>query len=153
MFIYQFPLLAPHHLLESQKFNILYPSPDMITQTADKLRWYRYRLGLLQRDIADIIGIDRKTYIHYEEDGKDYYPLEHMSKLAELFGVPVTELLDEYNTFLYNDQGKQLRERREALGLSRIEYAAQLGVPTGTLKKWELNGARMFKSTWERLFK
>ena len=115
--------------------------------------WYRYRKALLQREIAELIGIDRGTYIRYEEYGHDYYPIDHMEKLAELYGVPVTELLDDFNLFLYNDQGKQIREIRNRLGLSRKEYAKIIGVHPGSLKKWELNTVRIFKSTWEKYFK
>jgi len=122
LFIHSFPLLAPHHLLESEKFNIRFSDPSEITEIADKLRWYRYSKALLQREIADYIGVDRSTYIHYEEYGRDYYPLEHMEKLAALYGVPVTELLDDFNMFLYNDQGKQIREKRLALGMTQSEY-------------------------------
>ena len=153
MFIHSFPLLAPHHLLESEKFNIKFSDPSQITEIADKLRWYRYRKALLQREIADLIKIDRHTYMRYEEYGHDYYPIDHMKKLAELYGVPVTELLDDFNLFLYNDQGKQIREIRNRLGLSRKEYAKIIGVHPGSLKKWELNTVRIFKSTWERYFK
>ena len=153
LFIHSFPLLAPHHLLESEKFNIRFSDPSQITEIADKLRWYRYRKALLQREIAELIGIDRSTYIRYEEYGHDYYPIEHMKKLADLYGVPVTELLDEFNLFLYNDQGKQIKEIRNRLGLSRKEYAKIIGVHPGSLKKWELNTVRIYKSTWERYFK
>ena len=153
LFIHTFPLLAPHHLLESEKFNIRFPDPSKITETADKLRWHRYRKALLQREIAELILIDRGTYIGYEEYGHDYYPIDHMEKLAELYGVPVTELLDDFNLFLYNDQGKRIREIRNRLGLSRKEYAKIIGVHPGSLKKWELNTVRIFKSTWERYFK
>ena len=87
-------------LVEAEKFNIRFPDPSEITETADKLRWYRYRKALLQREVAEYAGIDRSTYIHYEEYGRDYYPLDKMEKIAEILGVPVTELLDEYNRFL-----------------------------------------------------
>ena len=153
MFIHSFPLLAPHHLLESEKFNLRFTDPSQITEIADKLRWLRYRKALLQREIADLIGIDRGTYIRYEEYGHDYYPLEHMTKLAELYEIPVTDLLDDFNLFLYNNQGMQIRAKRMQLGLSRKEYAKILGVHPGSLKKWELNTVRIFKSTWEKHFK
>ena len=38
-------------------------------------------------------------------------------------------------------------------GMTQTEYAKHLGVPVGTLKKWEQNKVRMFRSTWERCFK
>ncbi len=151
--IHSFPLLAPHHLLESEKFNIRFTDPSEITEIADKLRWYRYKKALLQREVADIIGIDRTTYIRYEEIGRDYYAIDHMEKLAELYNIPITELLDDFNLFLYHDQGKQIREKRKELGMTQSEYAQMLGVNLGNLKKWEQNKVRIFKSTWERFFK
>ena len=107
----------------------------------------------MQREVAEYAGIDRSTYIHYEEYGRDYYPLDKMEKIAEVLGVPVTELLDEYNMFLYNNQGRQIREKRRALGMTGAEYAARLGVPLGTLKSWEQNRVRILKSTWIKLFR
>ena len=153
LFIYSFPLLAPHHLLESEKFNLRFADPDTMTETADKLRWHRYRKAMLQREVADYIGVERSTYIHYETVGRDYYPIENMKKLAVLFGVPVTELLDDFNKFLYYDQGKQIREKRMSLNMTQREYADKLGVSLCNLKKWEMNRVRIFKSTWERYFR
>ena len=57
--------------------------------------------GLRQRDAADYAGINRSTYIHYEEAGRDFYPKEHMEKLAELFEVPLENLLDDYKAALW----------------------------------------------------
>lgn len=153
LFIHSFPLFAPHHLLESEKFNLRFTDPSQITEIADKLRWYRYKNALLQREVADKVGIDRSTYKRYEEPGKDYYPLPVMERIAALFGVPVTELLDDYNLFLYRDQGKQIREKRMALGLTQREYAALLGVSVVNYRKWERNDVRILKSTWARYFK
>lgn len=153
LFIYSFPLLAPHHLLESEKFNLRFADPGTMTETADKLRWHRYRKAMLQREVADYIGVERSTYIHYETVGRDYYPIENMRKLAALFGVPVTELLDDFNKFLYYDQGKQIREKRMSLNMTQREYADKLGVSLCNLKKWEMNRVRIFKSTWERYFR
>ena len=79
--------------------------------------------------------------------------LVNMKKLAALFGVPVTELLDDFNKFLYYDQGKQIREKRMSLNMTQREYADKLGVSLCNLKKWEMNRVRIFKSTWERYFR
>ena len=152
LLVYSFELLAPHHLVESEKFNIRFSDPKEITEMADKFRWYRYKKALLQREVADYIGIDRSTYVGYEKTGRGYYPIEHMEKLVTLFGIPVTDMLDGYNRFLYDGQGRQIRERRKHLGMTQREYAALLGVPLGALKRWEQNKVRIFKSTWERYF-
>ena len=151
--ILSFPLLAPHHLLEAEKFNIRFTDPAQITDTADKLRWYRYKEALLQREVAALVGIDRSTYIHYESGETGYYPLDIMERIANLYNIPVTDLLDEYNTFLYLGQGEQIKIRRKALRMTQREFADYLGVPFGSLQNWEQNNVRMFKRTWERYFK
>lgn len=98
--ILQFPVLLPHKFQDAEKFNLQFPDFSEITEMPDKLRWLRYQKGLRQRDVADYAGIDRSTYVHYEEYGKDLYPLEHMERIAQLFEVPVESLLDDYNLFL-----------------------------------------------------
>lgn len=104
--ILQFPVILPHKFQDAEKFNLQFSDFSKITETADKLRWLRYQKGLRQRDVADYAGIYRSTYIHYEEYGKDFYSPKHMEKIAQLFEVPVERLLDDYNLFLRNGQGK-----------------------------------------------
>ena len=129
--ILKFPVVLPHKFLDAEKFNL------------------RFR----QRDAADYAGIDRSTYIHYEEAGRDFYPKEHMEKLAELFEVPLEDLLDDYNLFLLRGQGAQIKAIRQRLGLTQKAYAAQLGVPLQKFKRWEQGSVQIFKSTWEKYFK
>jgi len=127
--ILQFPVVLPHKFQDAEKFNLQFPDFSEITETADKLRWLRYQKGLRQRDVADYAGIDRSTYVHYEEYGKGLYPPEHMEKIAQLFEVPVDMLLDDYNLFLRNGQGNQIKAIRTKLGLTQRQYADKLGVP------------------------
>ena len=151
--ILQFPVILPHKFQDAEKFNLQFSDFSEITETADKLRWLRYQKGLRQRDVADYAGIDRSTYVHYEEYGKDLYPPEHMEKIAQLFEVPVDMLLDDYNLFLRNGQGNQIEAIRTKLGLTQRQYADKLGVSLGNLKHWEQNRKQIFKSTWEKYFK
>ena len=146
-------MVLPHKFQDAEKFNLQFPDFSEITEMPDKLRWLRYQKGLRQRDVADYAGIDRSTYVHYEEYGKDLYPLEHMERIAQLFEVPVESLLDDYNLFLRNGQGKQIKAIRMKLGLTQKEYADKLDVSLGSLKQWEQNRKQIFKSTWEKYFK
>jgi len=146
--ILQFPVILPHKFQDAEKFNLQFSD-----FSADKLRWLRYQEGLRQRDVADYAEIDRSTYVHYEEYGKGLYPPEHMEKIAQLFEVPVDGLLDDYNLFLRNGQGNQIKAIRMKLGLTQREYADKLGVSLGSLKQWEQNRKQIFKSTWEKYFK
>ena len=148
--ILKFPVVLPHKFLDAEKFNLRFSYASEITEIADKLRWLRYQKGLRQRDVADYAGIDRSTYVHYEEYGKDLYPPEHMEKIAQLFEVPVETLLDDYNLFLRKGQGEQIKAIRTKLGLTQKQYADKLGVSLGNLKHWEQNRKQIFKSTWEK---
>ena len=82
-----------------------YPTPDLLNTTADKLRWYRLKNGYLQSEIADIIGVYRSTYIHYEETTRKFYELDKLQLLADLYKVDIECLLDDYMLFLYKGQG------------------------------------------------
>lgn len=130
--ILQFPVVLPHKLQDAEKFNLQFSDFTEIAETADKLRWLRYHKGLRQRDVAAYIGMDRSTYVHYEEYGKDFYPMEHMEKIAQLFEVPVETLLDDYNLFLRKGQGEQIRAIRLKLGLTQKAYAEMLGSALAT---------------------
>ena len=150
--ILKFPVLLPHKLQDAEKFNLQFSDFSEITETADKLRWLRYHKGLRQRDVAAYVGMDRSTYVHYEEYRKDFYPMEHMEKIAQLFEVSVETLLDDYNLFLRKGQGEQIKAIRLKLGLTQKAYAKMLGVSLGNLKQWEQNRKQISKFTWERYF-
>lgn len=151
-YIHRFRLVQPHLLLEAEKFNLRYAGPEQLATIADKLRWYRYQKGLRQRDVADFAGLDRGTYVHYEEPGRDYYPLDKLEKIAELLEAPLIDLLDGYNRFLYDGQGRQIKALRQSLGLTQGEFGRRCGVGAGAVKQWESDRVRIFKATWEKLF-
>ncbi len=73
-------------------------------------------------------------------------------KAAEFFEIDVTSLLDDYNLFLYHNQGQQIKRLRKSLKLTQSEFAKYIGVPLGTLKKWEQNRVNIQKKTFEKLF-
>lgn len=126
--------------------------PDTLKHTAEKLRWYRYKSGLLQKYVADKIGIDRTTYIHYESTDHDFYPQDKLTALSKLFGVPIESLLDDYNIFLYKGQGKQIKALRKKKGLSVSEFARLYNTNLQTVRSWEKDEVIIFKSTFEKLF-
>ena len=151
VYVIHFPFLQPHKLTEAERFNIMYPSPDMITNVSDKLRYYRYKKALRQRDVAEFIGIDRGTYARYEEN-PEYIPVDSLVKIAKLFEIQPEELLlDDYNKFLFNNQGKQIKDIRKRLGMTQNEFGKRVGVHGGTVKRWESNKIHIQRSTYEKI--
>lgn len=153
LYIHSFQLLQPRKLLEAERFNIKYTDPAKIATVADKLRYYRHKKALRQKDVAEKTGIHLATYCAYEqEDRKIPYPFDKLSKTAELFGVEVTDLLDTYNLFLYKGQGWQIRALRQSLGLTKKEFGKLYGFHAHTVKQWENDSIQILKSTWVKLF-
>ena len=133
-------------------FNRQYHSYADIDNVPDRLRWCRHQLGLMQAEVAQIIGASRSLYIHMENGVCEKSSSQIMDKLAALYQVPITDLLDEYNLFLYQGQGWQVKAFRESRGMSVLQFAESLGVYATTVCKWEADQARMFKRTWELIF-
>ncbi len=153
LYIHRFQLLQPRKLLEAERFNIKYTGPSEIATVADKLRYYRHKKALRQRDVAEKTGIHLATYCGYEqEDRKIPYPFDKLSKIAELFGVEITDLLDRYNRFLYDGQGRQIRMLRQSLGLTQKEFGKLYGFHARTVNQWENDNIQILKSTWVKLF-
>lgn len=152
LYIHSFRPLLAHTYTETER--MVQTDPDTLTTTADKLRYCRHVRGLEQQEVAACVTLHRGTYAGYETSGaRDYYPLDKLSALAGLFEVPLEYLLDDYNRFLYEGQGRQVRELRESMGLSRREFADRLDVWPTTVRDWETDSVRMTRQTWEKLFK
>ena len=153
MYIHSFRPIAPRKILEAQLFNQQYQNYEDIPNVPDRLRWCRHHLGLMQKEVAELIGISRGHYIDFEVGYVDYYPKEIVDKLAELYGVPVDDLLDDYNRFLYKGQGKMIREYRESLGLKKKPFARLMGISPNLLRAWEDHQKRMNINSWNKYFK
>ena len=131
------------------------PAPNLTTppeNLPDKLRYYRQRAGLLQKEVADRLGIDRNTYSRYESPTRGRYPQEILNALTDLYGLPQKELSDGYNEFLKN-QGDIISEKRRDLGLTQKEFAKRVGTKLANLKRWERGEVAVSREIWENCFK
>lgn len=151
LYVHRLSFRVPR-LTEAERFLRLHHDTGTLKTTADKLRYYRYKKSLCQREVADYAGIERNTYINYEYAERDFYPPEKLIKLAECLEVDVYDLCDEYNRFLIDGQGRQIRELRKSRGLTQYEFAKLFNVTTSTVKRWESERITISKSTWQKLF-
>ena len=152
LYIHRFQFLRSHFLEDAEKFNGICSDPSVLTSTSDKLRYYRYRKGLLQREVAEFVGIERTTYNAYEEDIRDYYSFDILERIGNLFEVDVSELIDDYNIFLHKGQAAQLKELRKSMNLKQKDFADRYAVSVFRIKQWEQGKARMSKRYWMRIF-
>lgn len=56
------------------------------------LKTYREKMELTQKQIAEVLNIDRSTYSYYET-GKSIPPVETLKKLAKIFNITIDTLL------------------------------------------------------------
>ncbi|MCL1786998.1 MAG: helix-turn-helix domain-containing protein [Defluviitaleaceae bacterium] len=152
LYVYSFPFLRPHFLADAEKVNIGNDSPEKFDTVADKLRYYRHKKGLLQREVADYVGVERTTYSAYEECKREYYPLDVLERIANHFEVDVVGLLDGYHTFLRNGQARQVKALRVQMNLTQADFATRFAVTKDQIKGWEQGRVRMAKKFWEIIF-
>ena len=58
----------------------------------DRLKELREEHGLTQRQLADRLGINSVTYLHYEKDQREP-PLSLLADISKYYGVTVDYLL------------------------------------------------------------
>ena len=154
LIVFTISVNTPSKIVDAELFFKKYPSPENAPTIADKLRWYRHKQGLLQREVAEFIGVDRTTYFRYETMGlNNHYPKDKLLALAELYQIDVSDFLDDYNLFLYNGQATEVKKKRELLGMSKRAFARHLGVSKTAVINWENESVRISKKLWEKFFK
>ena len=153
LFIHTFHVFTHRNLSEAQAFLNTHPTPDTLITVADKLRYYRFTHELLQKDIAEIVHICRNTYASYEDDARISYDIEVMKRIAEYYKIPVTNLLDDYNLFLYEQPGLKLKQLRKSYHITQKTLSEFMHVQRNTIMEWEKGYHTMSFETYHLLFK
>ena len=95
----------------------------------DHLRKKRLDLGLLQKEVAQRVGVDRDSVTNWEK-GRTSPRLQLMPRIIEFL---------EYTPFQVKSGslGERIVAFRRALGIRQEDLARQLGVDPSTLVRWE----------------
>ena len=75
LYVHHFRLYTPHKILEATMMNQTYHSYGEIVAIPDRLRWCRHHLGLMQREVAAIAGLNRSVYNNIECGTTQHIPL------------------------------------------------------------------------------
>ncbi len=149
--IHSFQFLRPKKLTDAEKFNIQYPNPAMLTTTADKLRYYRYKNPCSSGKSLTMQGLTKAPIFIMKTRNMTTTRIDKLGRIAELLEVDITDLLDEYNRFLYDGQGWQIRKIRKSMGLTQYQFGKLYGVSAGAVKRWESGKVRVTKGTWTKV--
>ncbi|WP_372433489.1 helix-turn-helix transcriptional regulator [Streptococcus thermophilus] len=92
----------------------------------NRLKELRQSKKKTQQEIADIVGVTKRTYIYWEQ-GERQIKLEKAKVLADYFGVTVGYLLgfsdeiSDYDIELHNKVSEQIKKERYVLFLDFIQ--------------------------------
>ena len=120
--------------------------PKELRTLGDHIRKKRIELGLLQRELADLLGADPQSVNAWERN----YHRPSLRLLPAIIGFL------NYNPDVIADQaslGRRIAVRRRALGLSQQALAGLLGIDEGTLRRLEqgrLPSTRRIRDAIER---
>lgn len=102
--------------------------PKEIKSLGDHLRTARLDRGLLQKDVARLIGVTVLTITNWERNATE----------PELRFMPtIIDFLGAYHEPRPDSLPRRLVAARRAMGLSQREAARRMGVDPSTLARWE----------------
>ena len=118
------PLVLPQSCSAAKVIRI----PTVPQTIGDHIRRRRLALKLLQKEVAERIGVDKCSVFNWEANGSTPR-IRYMPAIIGFLG---------YNPLPPPEgMGERLVRRRTSLGLSQKEFARQIGVDPGTLALWE----------------
>ena len=118
--------------------------PTELRSIGDHVRKRRLDLGLLQKEVALRIGVD-KTTVNNWEAGTAFPSLRAQPAVIEFLEYDPRQIPDD------DDWGRLIRHLRQRQGLSMEALAEVLGVDTSTVRGWECRGHRPWPGLHARL--
>ena len=113
------------------------------------MRKRRTDLGILQRQVADLLSVDVMSVVGWEVAGRE--PLvRHIPQIIEFLGYVPEDLFPARTT------GEKIRRYRMLKGMTRRQLAQELDLDEGTLRSVETDERKHAAQTTEkiaRLFK
>lgn len=152
MYIHTFSFILGNDYKECEKYNLEITNPYELKKINEKIRYFRLKETLYQEDVAKSIGIDRTTYISYE-NGLRIYPIDVMTKLSNMYEIDLNDLLDDYHRFIYFNQGENIKRIRKELGLNQKELADSLGLSLIVIKRAEQEKVRFLEKNYIKLIR
>jgi len=119
--------------------------PKELKTLGDHLRKRRLELKLCQREVAQLLGVEKATIWNWENNYSSPY-LYYIPRIIKFLGyVP------------FEDQAKSLGEKilnyRRLLGITQKELANRLDIDPSTLARWEKNESKPKEKLFKKLNK
>ena len=117
--------------------------PRVLNTLGDHLRQARLLRGLMQTEVAEVLGVGHQTVLNWERNHTTV-STRYIPQVVTFLGYDPRQESD-----LLGDRIRVLRERQ---GLSQVGLAAKLGVNASTVTRWELGRVKKLFPTVRRRF-
>ena len=111
----------------------------------NRIKFLREEKDLYQKDVAEILGIDRSTYSSYEI-GRDTIPLKHLNTLCNYFDISIDYAMGLTKVPKYNDSkdsidmekvSTRLKDIRKKNNLTQVAISEILNTSRSTWTGYE----------------
>lgn len=103
----------------------------------NRIRDYRHRNNLTQKDFADMIGVSQSAESNYERDAEKITEINRL-KILSIIDEPIDSKIDDDElVFMVSSIGNLLSERRHAIGLTVTDISKITGIHRYELDKLE----------------
>ena len=114
----------------------------MVASIGDHIRARRLDLGLLQKDVAEHIGVDKNALTRWELNQAEPQ-IRYLPKIITFLG---------YVPFARGESfPEKLKAYRMRKGLTQRELARELGVDPTTVRKWEAEMSKPMRRLRDRV--
>jgi transcriptional regulator with XRE-family HTH domain len=110
-----------------------------LNSIGDHIRKVRLDRGLLQREVAQILG-GNATTVRCWEKKRNHPSLPFLPRIAAFLGYVPWERPPR-------NLGEKMARARKWLGITQEELAREIGVDPATLARWEKGSGRPFKKS------
>lgn len=117
---------------------------------AAMLKYYRQRMGLTTRQLAESVGVVPTTVLMYER-GQFPIPYQTAVAMAEILEIDRNLLFDDFARFIDYPYSNRLREVRKVYGLSQTDFAEKANICYSIYAKWEIAIRQPSRKMYEQL--
>lgn len=128
---------------------------DVITSRSTlgrQLRYYRQVNGYTQKQLAKLVGIDRRLITMYENyKSKEFNHIKILKKIIDFLGIEDKLNLPEYIKFAIDNPSERLKTFQKKRGLTIADLSKQLKCDRHQIMKWRNGTAIMSNKYYSKI--
>jgi len=130
------------------------PTIDKDSTLGEQIKYYRRRMQIKQSELSKKLGVGIYCIKSIENQEKRMVDIKILlDVLKELNIEDKVNINDDYLAFLINDSAKTIKEIRKKLNLTRNALENKIGIPIGSIKRWENGYSLITRKSYNKIKK